>query len=91
MDDTTRDKLERRVLETARALGNALDDLRSYDEARRLIWTAVPLNQFAATFTELQFETLANDEDEVHRELAYCFAALKQALIPLAPLAGNRH
>lgn len=91
MDDTTRQKLEKRVLEAARTLGDALDDLRSYDEARRLVWTAVPINEFANTLTELQFEKLANDEDEIHRELAYCFAALKHALIPLAPLADERH
>lgn len=91
MDQSTRDKLEQRVLEAARALGTALEDLRSYDEASRTIWSAVSPDQFAATLTELQFEKLTNDEDEVHRELAYCFAALKQALIPLSPLADKRH
>lgn len=91
MTDSTRDTLEQRVLEAARTLGAALDDLRSYDEARRMVWTAVPLEEFAAVLTEHQFEKLAGDEDEVHRELAYCFAALKHALIPLAPLADERH
>lgn len=90
MNDTTREKLEQRVLDAARSLGDALGDLRTYDEARRLVWTAVPLEEFETTLVEYQFEKLAGDSDEVHRELAYCFAALKQALIPLAPLA-ERH
>jgi hypothetical protein len=91
MTDSTRETLERRVVDAARALGAALDDLRSYDEARRLVWTAVPIEEFATALTEFQYEKLAGDEDEVHRELAHCFAALKHALIPLAPLAHDRH
>lgn len=91
MNDSTRETLEQRVLDAARTLGAALDDLRSYDEARRLVWTAVPIQEFATVLTEHQFEKLAGDEDQVHRELASCFAALKHALIPLAPLASDRH
>ena len=81
MSSVTRKKLEARVDEATRTLGQALEDLRAYDDASRLVWRDVSTRDFATTLTESQLEQLLGDDEVSLHSLSQHFDALREALL----------